>query len=230
MEDYFRSETDLYNGLSTKYKRLVISNQTPQLKGIITILRDVNTNKEDFMFYTDRVSRIVLEDALNLLPYNVKTIKSPMNVEYNGIAFNTPICGVSVLRSGEALENALRAVCRGCRIGKVLVEKGTSSNSEVISSYVRLPTDVSNRVVILMYPVMETGKSICRVIQILTEHHVETKNIICMVLFASKQGIETIFSRYPDIRLVVASVDPLMDKENQLLPGLGNFGDRYFGT
>ncbi|KAK6587875.1 Fur1p like uracil phosphoribosyltransferase [Cryptosporidium xiaoi] len=223
-------ESQLYNELSERYKNLHICIQTPQLRGVMTILRDANTTKEDFVFYTDRISRIVLEHALNLLPYDYKEIKTPSGVEFKGISFNTPICGVSIVGSGEAMENALRLVCRGCRIGKVLLENYENSNGKSPSaSYVKLPEDVSERVVILMNPVLGTGESLCCVIDILLENKVKEENVICMALLSSKLAIENVFSRFPKIKLVISSIDLLLNEENQVIPGVGNFGDRYFG-
>ncbi|KAJ1610550.1 Fur1p-like uracil phosphoribosyltransferase [Cryptosporidium canis] len=224
------TEQKFYTELSSKFPNLHICVQTPQLKGVMTILRDASTSKEDFVFYTDRISRIVLEHALNLLPYDYKEIKTPNGVEVKGISFNTPICGVSLIGSGEAMENALRFVCRGCRIGKVLLKHSEKESDNGISAaYVKLPEDVSERVVIVMSPVLGTGNSLCCLIEVLIKNDVKEKNIICMALLSSKTAIEKVFSRFPNIRLVISSIDNNLDENMQVVPGVGNFGDRYFG-
>ncbi|KAK9174382.1 hypothetical protein CmeUKMEL1_00660 [Cryptosporidium meleagridis] len=225
------TEQELYSELSSKYPMLHICTQTPQLKGVMTILRDANTTKEDFVFYTDRICRIVLEHALNLLPYDFKEIKTPNGIEVKGIAFNTPICGVSLIGSGEAMENALRFVCRGCRIGKVLLNNSSENefDNAVSAAYVKLPEDVSERVVIAMSPVLGTGNSLCCLIEVLLKNNVKEKNIICMALLSSKLAIERVFSQFPEIRLVISSIDYNLDENMQVVPGVGNFGDRYFG-
>lgn len=223
-------DLELYNELSSKFPNLHICIQTPQLRGVMTILRDVNTSKEDFVFYTDRISRIVLEHALNLLPYDYKEIKTPNGIDVRGISFNTPICGVSLIGSGEAMENALRFVCRGCRIGKVLLKNSEKEDESSISAaYVKLPEDVSERVVIVMSPVLGTGNSLCCLIEVLIKNNVKERNIICMALLSSKTAIERVFSQFPNIRLVISSIDNHLDENMQVLPGVGNFGDRYFG-
>lgn len=220
-------DLELYSQLSSKFPNLHICIQTPQLRGVMTILRDVHTSKEDFVFYTDRISRIVLEHALNLLPYDYKEIKTPHGINFRGIAFNTPICGVSLIGSGEAMENALRSVCRGCRIGKVLLKN--SEKDSISAAYVKLPEDVSERVVIVMSPVLGTGNSLCCLIEVLMKNNVKEENIICMTLLSSKTAIERVFSQFPNIKLVISSIDNQLDKNMQVLPGVGNFGDRYFG-
>ncbi|KAF7457728.1 putative uracil phosphoribosyltransferase FUR1 [Cryptosporidium felis] len=221
--------TSLYDELSSKYSNLHICTQTPQLKGVMTILRDVNTKKEDFVFYADRISRIVLEHALNLLPYDFKEVETPNGATVKGIAFNTPICGVSLIGSGEAMENALRFVCRGCRIGKVLLENSSEKRHNKSPSYVRLPKDVSERVVIIMNPVLGTGNSLSCVIEVLLKNNVKEKNIICMALLSSKAAIERVFFQFPEVKLVTSSIDNALDDNMQVIPGVGNFGDRYFG-
>lgn len=106
--------------------------QTTQLKGLMTIIRDKNTPRADFIFYADRIIRLLVEEGervmiwsstmntivltrfvgLNHLPVIDKTVMTPTNAEYNGIAFEGRICGVSIMRAGEAMEQGLRECCR----------------------------------------------------------------------------------------------------------------------
>lgn len=86
--------------------------QTTQLKGLMTIIRARETPRSDFIFYADRIIRLLVEEGLNHLPVVDKKVMTPTNVEYNGIDFEGRICGVSIMRAGEAMEQGLRECCR----------------------------------------------------------------------------------------------------------------------
>ena len=85
------------------------------------MIRDRNTPRSDFIFYSDRIIRLLVEEGLNHLPVNEHTVVTPTGVPYTGVAFQGRICGVSILRAGEAMEGGLRECCRSVRIGKILI-------------------------------------------------------------------------------------------------------------
>ena len=88
-----------------------------------TIIRDRNTSTPDFVFYADRLLRLVVEAGLGFLPFAERTVTTPTGAPYVGVDFAKKLCGVSVIRSGESMENALRACCKGIKIGKILVHR-----------------------------------------------------------------------------------------------------------
>lgn len=88
-----------------------------------TIIRDKETSKHDFVFYADRLIRLVVEAGLGHLPFKEEAVITPTGSTYVGVEFARKLCGVSIIRSGESMENALRACCKGIKIGKILVHK-----------------------------------------------------------------------------------------------------------
>ncbi|MFH4978584.1 hypothetical protein AB6A40_005293 [Gnathostoma spinigerum] len=90
----------------------VLLERTNQIIELQTILRDKNTDHSEFVFYADRLMRAVIEEGLNRLPYTKCMVVTPTGYKYDGIAFNRGNCGVSICRSGEAMEQALRQCCR----------------------------------------------------------------------------------------------------------------------
>jgi len=100
------------------FRVLKRNNQTCELQ---TIIRDKNTSRRDFKFYADRLIRLVIEESLNQLPYTPCTVVTPIGCPYEGLRFEKGNCGVSIVRSGEAMEQGLRDCCRSIRIGKILV-------------------------------------------------------------------------------------------------------------
>eukprot|EP01098_Paradermamoeba_levis_P000527 TRINITY_DN1055_c0_g1_i2.p1 TRINITY_DN1055_c0_g1~~TRINITY_DN1055_c0_g1_i2.p1 ORF type:complete len:349 (-),score=95.70 TRINITY_DN1055_c0_g1_i2:394-1440(-) len=96
---------------------------TNQIRAIHTIIRDRDTERDDFVFYCDRLIRLVVEEAMTYLPCENKNVETPTGAIYHGISFNSLVCGVSILRAGEVMEAGLAQVCQGIRFGKILIQK-----------------------------------------------------------------------------------------------------------
>ena len=107
------------------YHNLEVVPSNFQVRGMHTIVRDAATSTNDFVFYADRLLRLVVEAGLGFLPFEEKSVTTPTGATYVGVDFAKKLCGVSVIRSGESMENALRACCKGIKIGKILVAEGT---------------------------------------------------------------------------------------------------------
>ncbi|KAJ6734638.1 URIDINE KINASE [Salix purpurea] len=102
--------------LCSIYPNVSVIHSTFQMRGMHTLVRDVKTTKHDFVFYADRLIRLVVEHGLGHLPFTEKQITTPTGSVYPGVVFCKRLCGVSVIRSGESMENALRACCKGINI------------------------------------------------------------------------------------------------------------------
>ncbi|XP_025074550.1 uracil phosphoribosyltransferase homolog isoform X2 [Pogonomyrmex barbatus] len=135
----------------TNLKILPCNNQVKELQ---TILRDKNTTRSDFKFYADRLIRLVIEESLNQLPFTKCVVTTPTGAKYKGLKYQKGNCGVSIVRSGEAMEQGLRDCCRSIRIGKILVESDADTH-EARVVYAKFPDDISERKVLLMYPIMK---------------------------------------------------------------------------
>ena len=105
--------------LRRRFPNLEVLPSNYQIRGMHTILRDRTTNKNDFVFYADRLNRLIVEAGLGHLPFHEKQVTTPTGAPYVGVEFARKLCGVSVIRSGESMEAALRACCKGVKIGKV---------------------------------------------------------------------------------------------------------------
>lgn len=210
------------------YSNLCVIQSTFQIRGMHTLIRDVQTRKHDFVFYADRLIRLVVEHGLGLLPFTEKQIVTPTESIYTGVTFCRRLCGVSIIRSGESMENALRACCKGIKIGKILIHGERDKGRQLI--YENLPSDISGRHVLLLDPVLATGNSAVKAINLLISKGVPESNIIFLNLVSAPEGIHTICKHFPSLKLVTSEIDRTLDKDFQLLPGMGQFGDRYFGT
>jgi len=120
------------------------------------MIRDKDTKRADFIFYSNRIIRLLVEEGLNHLPTVEHTITSPVGRTYQGLKFEGKICGVSIMRAGEAMEQGLRDCCRSVRIGKILIQRDEETAKPKLF-YEKLPEDIANRWVLLLDPMLATG-------------------------------------------------------------------------
>jgi uracil phosphoribosyltransferase len=139
------------------------------------------------------------------------------------------VCGVSILRSGEAFERALRQVCEDIRIGKALIQRDEETHQAKFI-YCNYPKDIDQRYVLLMDPMLATGGSAIAAIENLATHDVPSKYIIFLTLIAAPEGLKKVREQFPDMPIVTTMVDAKLNENAWIIPGLGDFGDRYFGT
>ncbi|GHJ87229.1 hypothetical protein NliqN6_3631 [Naganishia liquefaciens] len=202
---------------------------TNQLIALLTIIRDRNTQRGDFVFTSDRIIRLLVEEGLNHLPIKPTTIQTPLGLEYDGVTFEGKICGVSIMRAGEAMEAGLRDCCRSVRIGKILIQRDEETAQPKLF-YAKLPEDIATRYCLLLDPMLATGGSAMQAIEVLLSHGVKEEKILFLNLISSPEGLKTVCEKYPKMRTITAWVDEGLDEKRYIVPGLGDFGDRYFLT
>lgn len=121
------------------------------------MIRDKRTCRADFIFYSNRIIRLLVEEGLNHLPVVEQSITTPVGRSYLGVKFEGKICGVSIMRAGEAMEQGLRDCCRSVRIGKILIQRDEETCMPKLF-YDKLPTDIADRWVLLLDPMFATGE------------------------------------------------------------------------
>lgn len=226
------AQLSLQDGLGKKQlpDNIVAMPMTQQLKFIHTMIRDASTSRDDFIFFADRLARLVVEAGLSQLPYDDVTIMTPCNAQYKGLKRSLKLCGVSIVRAGVTMERSLRRVCQDITIGKLLIQTDHRT-LEPLLHYCKLPPDISERYVLLMDASVGTGAAGMMAVRVLLEHEVEEDRIIFLSLIGAPEGLSVLANMFPKMKIVVSEVDwaGLNDKY-YICPGIGNFGDRYFGT
>lgn len=191
-----------------------------QIRELQTIIRDKNTTRSDFKFYADRLIRLVIEESLNQLPYSDCSVVTPTGAIYDGLKYRSGNCGVSIVRSGEAMEQGLRDCCRSIRIGKILVESDAETHAARVV-YARFPDDIARRQVLLMYPIMATGNTVIQAVNVLKDHGVPETAIILSNLFCTPIAATMVVSAFPDMKILTSEL-------HSTAPN--HFGQKYFGT
>merc|ERR1712037_124083 len=193
---------------------------TDQIKELQTIIRDKDTSRSDFKFVADRLIRMVIEEGLNQLPYSEIQVQTPTGIAYKGLKYEKGNCGVSIVRSGEAMEKALQDCCRSMRIGKILVDSDSDTH-EAHVVFAKFPDDIANRKVLLLYPIMSSGNKVCKAVQVLKEHQVPEEHIILINLFCTPAAAKRIVDENPNMTVLTTEL-------HSVTPN--HFGQRYFGT
>ncbi|XP_061909724.1 uridine-cytidine kinase-like 1 isoform X6 [Entelurus aequoreus] len=188
---------------------LSVLESTPQVRGMHTIIRNRETSRDEFIFYSKRLMRLLIERALSFLP--------------------SQITGVSILRAGETMEPALRAVCKDVRIGKILIQTNQDTGEPELH-YLRLPKDISEDHVILMDCTVSTGAAAMMAVRVLLDHDVQEDKILLVSLLMAEMGVHSVAYAFPQVKIITTAVDKKVNDLFHIIPGIGNFGDRYFGT
>jgi len=226
---HIRSKLDMHD-LRRVYTNLHVMPATMQTRGMHTKIRCRNTPRQEFVFYADRLIRLVVEQALGHLPFAEAEVTTPVGESYQGLTFSRKICGVSIIRSGEAMENALRTCCIGVKIGKILIDRIGDERSQHLL-YEKLPCDIGDRHVLLIDPILASGSTCAAAIKVLTKlRSVREDKIILITLIAAPEGIHLVCKKFPGVKVITTEIDEGVDGSGTVLPGIGNFGDRYFGT
>ncbi|XP_077290179.1 uridine-cytidine kinase-like lethal (2) k01209 [Arctopsyche grandis] len=203
---------------------------TPQVRGLHTFIRNKDTPRDEFIFYSKRLIRLVIEYALSLLPFQDIIVDTPQGFPYQGKKSSAKrICGVSILRAGETMEQAVCDVCKDIRIGKILIQTNQLTGEPELY-YLRLPKDIKDYRVILMDATVATGAAAMMAIRVLLDHDVPEEHISIVSLLMAEIGVHSIAYAFPKVKIVTSALDPEINEKFYVLPGIGNFGDRYFGT
>lgn len=200
-------------------ERFLIMPMNDQIRELQTVIRDKRTSRGNFKFFADRLIRLVVEEGLNQLPIEKVEVRTPTGHIFGGIRYLKGNCGVSIVRSGESMEQGLRDCCRSIRIGKILIE--SDENNQARALYAKFPRDISQRRILLLYPIMSTGLAVIESVKVLLNHGVKEDNLILLNLFSSPKAAKLINAKFPKMIVLTSDINPVCPN---------HFGHRYFGT
>ena len=202
-------------------------------KILFTKMRDADTSSLTFAEYAKRSMRMLAEDALAEFPNEEVDIKTPCG-PFKGIKGPNPteICAVSIIRSGDALLEAVRDVEPAVRVGKILIQRDESDPEKRPKLfYSKMPPGVENMHILLCDPMLATGGSAKMAIStLMSQFKVDPANIIFANMICAPEGLKAIAEEYPQVRIVTVAIDDHLNDEKFIVPGLGDYGDRFFNT
>ncbi len=193
----------------------------------LTIMRDKNTSVKDFRDLVGEVGMLITYEATRDLPLTTKEIETPICKSEQPTLAGKKIAVVPILRAGLGLVDGVLRMVPSARVGHI----GMYRDEETLEPHVyfcKMPKDVAERDIMIVDPMLATGGSACAAIDEMKKRG--CKNIKLMVLVAAPRGIDTVLAQHPDVDIYAGAVDEKLDVVGYIVPGLGDAGDRIFGT
>ncbi len=190
-------------------------------------LRSVNTGTKEFRELIDELSTIVAYEGLADIPTTTINVTTPLEVVEQNVIKENSIALVPILRAGLGMVNGVLNLLPTAKVGHI----GMCRNEETLlpeSYYNKLPAGIESMIAIVLDPMLATGGSAIAAIQALKDAGVV--NIKMMNILAAPVGIEAVAKAHPDVQIYVVKVDRCLDENGYILPGLGDAGDRIYGT
>ncbi|HWP48802.1 MAG TPA: uracil phosphoribosyltransferase [Candidatus Limnocylindrales bacterium] len=198
----------------------------PLVEHSLTILRNKHTTTTEFRRHASIISKILLVEAtkqLKVIPEPIETPLAPME----GKKLQEEVVVVPVLRAGLAMLFAIQDFLPAMLVGFMGLERDEKT-AQAREYYQKLPKLFASHQVIVLDPMLATGGSLDETVAVLKEKGARQITLVCIV--AAREGIDRIQKHYPDVSIVTAAIDDHLNAQKFIVPGLGDFGDRYFGT
>lgn len=199
----------------------------PLIQHKLTIMRDKNTSVKDFRDLVGEVGMLITYEATRDLPLTTKEIETPICKSEQPTLAGKKIAVVPILRAGLGLVDGVLRMVPSARVGHI----GMYRDEETLEPHVyfcKMPKDVAERDIMIVDPMLATGGSACAAIDEMKKRG--CKNIKLMVLVAAPRGIDTVLAQHPDVDIYAGAVDEKLNEVGYIVPGLGDAGDRIFGT
>ncbi|SDF00474.1 uracil phosphoribosyltransferase [Sporolituus thermophilus] len=199
----------------------------PLIQHKLSLLRDKNTGSKDFRELLEEIAMLMAYELTRNLPLEETEIETPVARCKCKVLTGKKLGVVPILRAGLGMVNGVLRLIPAAKVGHVGVYRDPETLSPV-EYYCKLPTDVSERDFIVIDPMLATGGSSVATIDMLKRKG--AKNIKLMCLVAAPEGVHRVNEQHPDVEIYTASVDERLNDHGYIVPGLGDAGDRIFGT
>ncbi len=209
-----------------KYDNVVIFDH-PLIKHKIAILRDENTGMKEFRELVEEITTLMTYECLKDVKTVTVKVKTPLEETEQQMVPDNSIAIVPILRAGLGMVNGIHVLFPTAKVGHI----GMYRDEETLQPheyYCKLPDGIENKLVLLVDPMLATGGSACDAIAALKKRG--CKNIKFMAIIGAPEGIAKVAETHPDVNVYVSTLDRCLNRNGYILPGLGDAGDRLFGT
>lgn len=199
----------------------------PLINHKLAILRDINTGTKEFRELVTEISTILMYEAMRDAKLEEATIETPLEKMETGMLNEDRYAVVPILRTGMGMVDGILNVIPNAKIGHIGLYRNEET-FEPVEYYYKMPDGIGNREVLVVDPMLATGGSASATISRLKQDGVTKIKLLCIV--AAPKGIKTIEDDHPDVEIFCAVVDRELNENAYILPGLGDAGDRVYGT
>ena len=199
----------------------------PLIQHKLAILRSKNTSVKEFRELISEISGLMCYEATRNLPTKEVEVQTPVAVAKCRRLAGKKLAIIPILRAGLGMVDAMVDLIPSAKIGHIGLYRDPETHQPV-EYYCKLPEDIGNRQVFVVDPMLATGGSAVAAINFLKEHG--CKNIIMMNIIGCPEGVKAVQEAHPDVDLYLAALDERLNEHAYIVPGLGDAGDRIFGT
>lgn len=206
----------------------VILMNHPLVQHKLTIMRQASTRTQDFRRLLKEIAMLVAYEVTRDLPLKLEKIQTPMQVmDAPVLATDKNLAVVPILRAGQGLLEGILELIPTAKVGSIGLYREPKTMT-VVEYYFKLPYDIDSREVLVIDPVLATGNSAVAAVDRLKDYSPLSIKFVC--LLAVPEGIERFHQQHPDVPIYTGAIDERLDEFGYILPGLGDIGDRLYGT
>lgn len=199
----------------------------PLVQHKLALLRDKNTGPKEFKELVNELAMLMCYEATRDLTVEDATVETPVGSAKVKMLAGRKLAFVPILRAGLGMVDGMLALVPAAKVGHIGLYRDPDS-LEPVEYYCKLPADISERDVILLDPMLATGGSASDAVTMLRKKG--AKNIKFIGILAAPEGLERLHREHPDVQIYLAALDERLDSHGYIVPGLGDAGDRIFGT
>ena len=198
----------------------------PLVQNKVTMLRDLNTNNKEFREVVGEIASLICYEATKSLPLKNITVTSPLG-EAEGQVLANEIGIVPILRAGIGMVDGIISLIPNAKVGHIGLYRDPDTLMP-IEYFCKLPDRAEDMEIFVLDPMLATGGTASAAIQFLKERNVKSIKYICLI--AAPDGIKKLQEDHPDVDIYTAAIDRCLNDDGYIVPGLGDAGDRIFGT
>ncbi|MBO0601134.1 uracil phosphoribosyltransferase [Sporosarcina sp. E16_3] len=199
----------------------------PLIQHKLTYIRDIKTGTKEFRELVDEVATLMAYEITRELPLQEVEVQTPVCKAQSNVLAGKKLGIVPILRAGIGMVDGILKLIPAAKVGHIGLYRDPET-LQPIEYYVKLPSDVEVRDFILVDPMLATGGSAIAAVESLKSRG--AKNIKFMCLIAAPEGVKALTEAHPDVDIYIAAMDEKLDEKGYIVPGLGDAGDRLFGT
>ena len=199
----------------------------PLIQHKLTELRNVDTPTNHFRTLLREISLLLAYEITSSMPMKMKEITTPLEAMQSPTLSGKKLALISILRAGNGLLDGVLDLIPSARVGFIGLYRDEATLRPV-QYYFKVPSELESRIVIAVDPMLATGHSAAEAIELLKKAGAKSIRFLC--LLAAPEGVEVLSERHPDVPIVTAALDRRLNDVGYILPGLGDAGDRMYGT
>ena len=199
----------------------------PLIQHKLTILRNEKTGSKEFRALVSEIATLICYEATRDLPLKDTEIKTPVAVAKTKVLAGKKLAFVPILRAGLGMVDGVLALVPSARVGHIGLYRDPDTLMPV-EYYCKLPADVGEREILVLDPMLATGKSAAAAISVIKKNGGKSIKLLCII--SVQEGIDEVRREHPDVDIIVGVVDEKLNENKYIVPGLGDAGDRLFGT